>query len=173
MELAKIFKGAQFVLVVVGSERYEATVDSIACEMSEKKTCYVTLSKTRSALADELVKRKAKVENITFIDAISKTIMKSPQQGPRALYADSPGALTEISMLVSKCMAKKFDYLLFDSVSRMFIYQKGAPVARFLSNIISQARQAGTSAVFVCIDVSEHDGLIKECSMLVDKTIKL
>jgi len=173
MKLAQIFGDAQFVLVVVGSERHEAAVEGIACEMSEKRTCYVTLSKTRKALLDELSEKGAKVGNITFIDAISKTIMKSPEQGADALYAASPGALTEISMMVSKCMGKEFDYLLFDSVSRVFIYQKGAPVARFLSNIISQARQRGTRAAFVCIDLPEHAEFIKECAMLVEKTAKV
>ena len=45
------------------------------------------------------------------------------------------------------------------------------PVAKFLSTIINKIRDGETKGVFFCLDVKEHEELIQEASMFVDKVL--
>ena len=111
------------------------------------------------------------MDNILFIDAISKTIKNVPDQAKGVYYLNSPNSLTEISLQVSSLTRHNFDYIVFDSLTNLLIYQGKAPVAKFLSTIINKIRDSKTRAVFYCLDVKEHEELIEEASMFVDKVL--
>jgi hypothetical protein len=53
------------------------------------------------------------------------------------------------------------------------IYEKRAPVAKFLSSLINKVGATQTKAVFYAISVKEQNELIKQCSMFVDRVIDL
>jgi len=149
----KIFEGGDIVLMVLGSESYGEKSVEIAAGLSQKSVCYVTLNKTYESMKDAFGKHKAKMENVVFIDGITKTIRSLPNnETDGCYYATSPAALTEISILVSKCLHHKFEYLVFDSLSNILIYQDKAPLARFVSNLANQARANKARAIFYVLE---------------------
>ncbi len=173
MDAASLFSDGNIVLAIVESGSYNEKCVQAASALSGKAVCYVTLSKTHDALRESFTKGGVDTKNFVFIDAISQTIRKAPSQEDGCYFASSPGALTEISMLVSKCLRHKFEYLVFDSISGLAIYQRNAPVARFISNIINQSRENNAKALFYVADSAQGQELAKECGVMVDKVVKL
>ena len=114
-----------------------------------------------------------KIIGIFVIDAISKTLKKTPDQDKQTYYVSSPGALTELSLVITKFLKHNFDYLVFDSLTSLSIYTKKSPVANFLSSLINKIKETTTRAVFYAITTGKDDELIKQAEMFVDKVIEL
>ena len=108
-----------------------------------------------------------------FIDAITNTLKQTEPQTEGCYYVKSPGALTDLAIAINKFVRHGFDYVIFDSISNMLIYQEKAPVAKFLANIITNIRAGKTKAVFYALSVKKHEDVIGEAGMFVDKVIDL
>ena len=117
--------------------------------------------------------QKIKTDKIVFIDAISKTIKTVPDQTDGCYYVSSPGALTELSIAIDRFLRHGFDYIVFDSLTNMLIYEKKAPVAKFVASLVNKIRNTKTRAVFYALSVQEQQALIEEAGMFVDKVVKL
>ena len=163
----------QNILLVMPSTDYNKVVLQTVRKLSSHSIAYVTLNKTYDSLLELFKKNKINTKNIVFIDAISKTIKKVPNQTENCFFVSSPGALTEISIVISKFVQKGFEYLIFDSLTNLLIYEKRAPVAKFVSSLVNKIRQSKTKAVFYALSVKEQEALIQEAGMFVDKTIEL
>lgn len=159
-------------LVMPGVEYNDIIVDTIK-QLSGKHVCYVTLNKTFSSLIELFNKKGIDTKNIFFIDTISKSIKNVPDQLEGCFFCSSPGALTEISVAISKHLNHEFDYLIFDSLTNLLIYQQKDPVAQFLSNLANKIRDSNTKAVFYALNVKAQDELIKETETFVDKVIEI
>jgi KaiC/GvpD/RAD55 family RecA-like ATPase len=173
MDLSKELIENKTVLAIVPSEKYSATITSLTKTLSKKKVCYVTLNKTFESLKEEFKKKNVKIDNLVFIDAISKTIKDVPDQTTGCYFASSPGDLTGISLLITKFLNHEFDYIIFDSLTNLIVYQQKAPVARFVQVLTNKIRESKTRAVFFAVSVKEQQNLLEETGMFVDKVIKL
>ena len=76
-------------------------------------------------------------------------------------------------MLHLKLLNHNFEYLIFDSLTNLLIYQQKDSVAQFLLNLANKIRESKTKAVFYVLSVKAQDELIKETEMFVDKVIEL
>ena len=104
------------VLIVVSGTDYNKLVSNVVKKIAGKNVCYVTINKTFDSLMEVFKKKKVKTENIVFIDAISKSIKEAPDQSDQVYYVISPGALTELSLVISKFLKHEFDYLIFERI---------------------------------------------------------
>ncbi len=172
MDISKELKDNQTVLTLVKSVSYNHIIADVAKKLSKKKLCYVTLNKTSESLQELFYKKKANMENIKFIDCISKTL-RTVKDTKSTTYLSSPGALTEIALTISKHLQEEFDYLIFDSLTNLLVYEKKAPVAKFVSSIVGKIKLNNTRAVFFALDTKEQSALIEQSSMYVDKVIKI
>ena len=173
MNESQVLDGGNVVLLVIPNARYADVSAQATKAMSGRRICYVTLNKTHSALRESLSKEGVDTQKIVFVDAISRMIRNTPEQTDGCYFASSPSALTEISILVSKCLKHGFECVVFDSLSNLLIYQDKVPVTRFVSNIANQARASNACAVFFSTDIEAQQQLLKECAMIVDKVVKL
>ncbi|MFH2027579.1 MAG: hypothetical protein ABIJ08_00435 [Nanoarchaeota archaeon] len=173
MDIVSELKNNQTILVLMPSVQYNDVIVDMAKNLSENSVCYVTLNKTYDSLKELFTKSKVDVENIVFIDAISKSVKKTPDQADGCYYVSSPGALTEISLVISKFLRHEFEYMVFDSLTNLMIYAQKAPVAKFISSLINKIRGTKTKAVFYALGMEAHNELIKECEMFVDKVIQI
>ena len=154
------------------TEKYNALSLKAIKQLSGEKICYVTLNKTHNSLKELFIKNKIDIENIIFIDAISKTIKKVSKEENEVYFCNSPGALTEISLIVTKLL-KYVDYLVFDSLTNLSTYQKSDTVVRFMTSLINKIKSSKTKTVFYALDVKEQEGLVRQISMFTDKIIRL
>jgi hypothetical protein len=171
MDIVKELSGNQTILEYIPSSKYNTVLVTNAKKLAKKSVCYVTISKTFQALDTDFKKKGVDVKNIIFIDAISKSIIKKPDQTDRCYYVTSPSALTELSLVISKFLKHEFDYIVFDSLSNLLVYHKKGPLMKFINNLLNKIKQSKTKAIFYAVSGGETSDLIKECETFVDKAI--
>jgi len=173
MEINKELSQNQTILLIMSSTSYNKNIVNIVKKLSGKNIAYVTLNKTHNSLIELFKKNKIKTEKFVFVDAISKTIKSVPDQSEGVYYVSSPGALTELSLVISKFLKHDFDYLIFDSLTNLLVYESKAPVAKFVASLVNKIKESKTKAIFYALSVKEQEVLIKESGMFVDKVIDL
>lgn len=172
MRIADELKNNKTVLVLVQSKDYNDMVASLAKDLSGKSVCYITLNKTFDALKESFKKKKVDTSGFIFVDAITKTFRKVPDSTDGCYYISSPAAMTEIAISIDRFVKHDFEYIIFDSLTNLLIYERKAPVAKFIANIVNKIGSSKTKAVFFALAVDEHEALIKEAGMFVDKVIE-
>lgn len=173
MDISKeLAKNQTMLLLMPGTEYNHIIVDNLK-KLAGKNVCYVTLNKTSDALKESFKKAKIKTDNIVFVDAISKTIKSVPDQSEGVYYVSSPGAMTELSLTIDKFLRHGFDYLIFDSLTNLLVYESKAPVSKFVSSLVNKIKAGKTRAVFYALSVKEQSVLIEESGMFVDKVLDL
>jgi len=173
MNIKKELSENQTILLIMSSIDYNKELVDVVKTLAGKNIVYVTLNKTHDALLELFKKNKVNVSNIVFVDAISKTIKNAPEQSEGVYYLSSPGALTELSLTISKFIKHDFDYLIFDSLTNLLVYESKAPVAKFVASLVNKIKESKTKAVFYALSIKEQEALIKESGMFVDKIIEL
>jgi len=171
--MKKELSSNQNILLLVSSLDYNNEIINTVKGLSKSSICYVTLNKTHSALKETFKKNKINTKNIIFIDAISKTIKKTPKQAENCYFVSSPAALTELSIAINKFLDYGFEYLIFDSLNSLLVYQKKSPITRCISSIVNKIKGSKTKAIFYAMSSDKEKDLIKETSMFVDKVIDL
>lgn len=161
------------ILLLISSMKYNEVITDIAKNLSDKSICYVTLNKTHDSLIEIFTKKKININHIVFIDAISKTIKNVSDQADGCYFVNSPGALTELSLAISKFLNHEFDYLIFDSLTNLLIYQKKALVTKFISELVNKIKESKTKTIFYALNVKKHEELIQETRIFIDKIIDL
>jgi archaellum biogenesis ATPase FlaH len=173
MDIKKELSDNQTILLIMSSTDYNDEIVSVMKKLNGKNIAYITLNKTFDSLKELFKKNKIKTENIVFVDAISKTIKSVTDQSEGVYYVSSPGALTELALVASKFIRHNFDYLIFDSLTNLLVYESKAPVAKFVSSLVNKIKESKTKAIFYALSVKEQEALIKESGMFVDKVIDL
>jgi hypothetical protein len=173
MNIKKELSSNKTLLLIMPGIDYNKIIVDVIKNISGKNICYVTLNKTYNSLKELFEKNNIDTTNIVFVDAISKIIKDVPNQTKGCYFCSYPGALTEISLTISKFLKHKFEYLIFDSLTNLSIYQKKYPIAQFLSVLANKIRDSSTKAIFYALNVKSHDELIKETEMFVDKVIEM
>jgi hypothetical protein len=172
-DIVKELAGKQTVLLVVPSKKYDAVTKQTVKKLATKgSVAYVTLNKTFEALTTSFKKAKVNTENIVFIDAISKTLMSKPPQTDHAYYLNSPGALTEMSLVISKFVKHEFDYIIFDSITNLTTYNKGPVIHKFVSGLARKAEGKKTKFVFIALDLPDQKSMVQQCSTYVNGTVQ-
>ena len=172
VDIVKELSDNQTVLLLVPSTDYNnVTLDTVK-KLSNESVGYVTLNKTFDSLKETFSKKGVNLKNIVFVDAITRTF-KEAKDTDCCYFVNSPGALTELSLAISKFLKHNFKYVIFDSITNLLIYSKKAPVAMFLSSIVNKIKASKTKAVFYALSIKEQESLIQQSGMFVDKTIDL
>jgi len=171
VDVKKELASNQTVLLLMPSVEYNDVAVEVMKKIGKGNVCYVTLNKTYAGLRETFKKKKVDIDNVIFIDAISKSLKKAPDQGEQVYYVSNPGALTELSLTISKFLRHDFDYLVFDSLTNLLIYQKKAPCAKFISGLINKIKSGKTKAVFYALDIKEQGELIEQAGGFVDKVV--
>ena len=170
MDIKKELASNQTVLLVMPSEEYNNKIIEVVKQLSGN-ICYITANKTYDALKETFAKNKVNMKNIVFIDSISKTIKKVPDQGEGVYYVSSPGSLTELSLVIKKFLGHDFDYLVFDAVTNLSIYQNKNICSKFLTDLVDKIKKSKTKAVFYAIKSAENEDLISKVATIVDSVV--
>jgi len=170
IDLKKELSSNQTILLVIPSIEYNEVIINVIKNLSEN-VCYVTANKTFDSLKELFKKNKVNIKNIVFVDAISKSLKKVPDSDNQVYYVSSPGALTELSLVIEKFLRYKFDYLIFDSITNLTIYNKMPVCAKFMTSLINKIKKTKTKAAFYALNIKEQEGMINQAGMFVDKVI--
>jgi hypothetical protein len=165
----------QIIVVVIPEENYLERLMSLISDLSETKgnICYVSLNRPYSSLISSFHKAGIDTSRIHFIDAITRTA-QIPPPSSECDYVSSPGALTELSVNITRVMESgNYRYVVFDSLSTLLVYESDATIAKFVHFLMAKVRVVGCNAVFTCLKQHADSMLIKDINMFADKIIHM
>ncbi len=173
IDIIKEFNGSRTILLTVSSLNYNTFVPVIARQVAkDNKICYVTLNKTAKSLKERFRKEKVNLKNIVFVDCISKTIIDV--KNTRGItYVDTPNSLTEIGLQISDALNSGFNFIIFDSVTTLLVYQKTMNIGKFIANISNKVSIKNGRALFYVLSLAEQKAMIQEISVAMDKVVSL
>ncbi|MFH2028673.1 MAG: hypothetical protein ABIJ08_06015 [Nanoarchaeota archaeon] len=172
-DIKKELSENQIILLLMTNVDYNKEVVKVVKSLSKKKICYVTLNKTAESLMELFKKNNTDIKNIFFIDAISMMIKDMPNETESVAYISSPTALTDLSVRISQALSRNFDYIIFDSITNLYLHEYDEVVAVFVSSLVTRIKDTKTKTIFYALKLKEHEELLKVNSMFVDKTIDL
>ncbi|VVB58754.1 Uncharacterised protein [Candidatus Anstonella stagnisolia] len=159
MDIKKELAEQKALLLVLPFETYNEIVLAHAATLSAKNTvCYVSLNKTFASLKEMFERSGANTKNIIVIDGISKTVgTASAAKIPGCYFISSPGALAELSAVISEFFDNGFDYIVIDSLTSALAYQGKAPVSAFVSRLSKQAQNCSTRVLFYSVSEKQEE----------------
>ncbi|MFA5084591.1 MAG: PAS domain S-box protein, partial [Candidatus Paceibacterota bacterium] len=173
MDIKKALSANQTIVLMMSGLDYNNEIVKVMHRLAGKKIIYVTMNKTYNSLINLFREKGIKTENVVFIDAVSNSIKQVSGQSDRVYYISSPTALTELSLVISKFAKHDFDYLVFDSLTNLFIYEDKAPVAKFFISLVNKIKDSKIKGIFYALSARGQETLMREAEMFVDKVVDL
>lgn len=166
------------VYIVVSSAEDYSEVNRAIIELSMKgkkrKGVFVTLNKSSDVLEAELKKMKVDTSRILFIDGVSKKKNSNVKDKPNVIYIQGPESLTELSFTVTAATNNKgFDFILFDSMSTVLMYNKFEMAERFASYLVTKIKDYGISSVLLSVEEEKSKSLVAALSQICDGIVNL
>lgn len=170
--LEREFKRNKIFLISLDSKDYREGQKKLL-EFSTKnfeKTCYVTVNDPYESIIDSLGTGKS--SNIFFIDCVTSTV-KSVKPKEDVTFVSSPHALTEISISIKNVLKGRINFLIFDSVSTLLIYENPLTVLKFIHKLILTLRSLKLSVAFIILKKDIGNEVVKDLNMMTDKVLEV
>ena len=174
MDLAEEIRKNPIALVVLPKANYLDKLPEVirAIEASSKKTCYVTLNKPYTSMAQFITGKGFQLERYFFIDSLTSSV-QTPPQADNCEFIQSPSDFTDMGMSFTKAIKEKgCDTVFFDAVSTLAIYQSTAELVKFIQNLITKARVFQARSVYLALK-EDSEELVKDLTMFVDGVIEV
>jgi len=165
----------EVIVLLIPDEEYSKRILEITKELSKisSKLCYVSLNIPFNTLERNFQAKEIDVSKFYFIDAISQTA-EIPRDRKNCEYISSPGALTELSLAISNVLeTQKFDYIIFDSLSTLLVYETPIIVTKFVHSLMAKVRVVGCKAIFTILKQDSSSMLLKDINMFADKILNV
>ena len=97
----------QIIVLIVPEHNYINRMVSVVRDISnfEGRTCYVSLNRPYKTLIESFETEEINLDKFHFIDGITLTAITC-NSDDKCTYVSSPGALTELSLAISKVLEK-------------------------------------------------------------------
>lgn len=174
-EIAGSSEDGEIIVLLIPDEDYSRRVMDITKDLLKisDHLCYITLNLPYRSLVKNFGERGIDVNKFYFIDAITQTA-EMTKNVPNCEYVSSPGALTELSLAISNILElQEFDYLVFDSLSTLLVYESPLIVTKFIHSLMAKIRVIGTKAIFTCLKQDTDSILLKDINMFADKILNI
>ena len=151
----------------------ELTADVVRTLTAQADVIYFSITKTVDHQTDMFRKAGINVDNIRFIDCLSKTTGTETKTVKNAVIVHPSnliGMARTLTGLLSKTKGKKV--VFFDPVTTLLIYNSLPALAKFVTTIVSRIRESGASAVFLCLASEKTEELTQELEKTADKIIR-
>lgn len=165
-------KSGGVLLISFKSKDYRENLKSLTKILTKrfKKICYVSLNEPSDNIMSSLSLNGG--SNIFFIDCVT-SMVKQAEPRENVTFVSSPHALTEISINLKKSLEKKMDFVLFDSISTMLIYENPLTVLKFIHNMILTLRANKICGAFIILKEDVCNELLKDINMLIDRNLEI
>jgi len=152
-----------FVDLVVSPPRiYKKTNTEIlkfVCNGEKLPGIYITVSRPYDLILKNLAEREVKVDNLFFIDLITKTGGCSPARTGKCRFVSSPGSITDPCIALDEVIYlndnKKF--LFPDTVSSLLIYNPAGTIKNFEIFLTKRMRSGNLKGILISIDEGEKE----------------
>ena len=168
-------KDNQIVVLIIPDNDYVKSIISLTKELNDggSKICYITLNRPYRSIHALFEKNGMDMSKFFFIDAITKTA-EMAETTENCEFVSSPSALTELSLSISNILEReKFDYMIFDSLSTLLVYESETVITKFVHFLIAKVRVIGCNALFTCLKQDTGSILIRDINMFADKILDM
>jgi len=149
---------------------YHNTVSTVVKQVQTHKVVYITFNKTGDFLMEEFSKKGLSVDNVFFVDAISKSLRKTAKR-KNQYFVSSPAAFDEIINIVNQLLVRGYDQIILDSLTNLLVYQNKPQVRSFITSLIAATKKRGARILLYALLKDEHQNLINAVSKKVDRII--
>jgi|SRR3989344_1443855 len=141
---------------------------------------YITINKPYEILEKTFLKSDIKMDNVYFVDAVTKYINKKTENRENCSFINSPSDLTTLAitfmqatkMLQTKNTSKDMPvFIVVDSINTFLVYNDETTVKRFFHFLISKARELGCKCLLFSSDMSEVSSLNRLVGDFSDKVV--
>ncbi len=153
-------------LVVFHSNAYSKQLVDLVKTLGGK-TCVITTNKGYDVLFGLFLNAKINIENIHFIDCVTKAVVQ-PTRQKNCAFISSPAALTEISIQLIKS-PDHYNTVILDSLSTLLIYNNEVTVERFIRHLITSLKSKNTSLVLSVSEDDRNNPLVQKITGIVDR----
>ena len=174
----KVLKPHYIVLFITDPKEYHKTntmLLKLLVNYEKMSGIYITVNKPFLTLYEELKEAGVNVDNIFFIDCITKTAGGKPTVTENCLFMSSPRNLTELAIALTQAinsMGGSGDRFLFlDSLSTLLIYNTSDTIAQFSHFLVTRIRLCGLKGIFISIKRDVDEKLLATLSEFVDEVI--
>ncbi|PIN74261.1 hypothetical protein COV20_01440 [Candidatus Woesearchaeota archaeon CG10_big_fil_rev_8_21_14_0_10_45_16] len=170
------YKDGGAYLFISGSKQHDAVTVAILKDQTKRlghNGIYVSLNKGYEFISKNLRDSGCDPSHLYFIDCVTMSQRKVVDRDCCA-FISNPSMLTSLSLAITTAIkTRQFDFLFFDSINSLAVYNKLPTTKRFLHYLIGKLREAGVKGLLFCIKEEEIDGLIPIISHFCDATIDL
>lgn len=139
-------------------------------------TIVITTNDPYNVLRKYYVKAGINLENVYFIDAITKyAIGKESEGAVNCTFVGSPSNLTEMGIAVTellKTIDKDKVCVLLDSVNSMLIYISSVNLTKFIHFISSKLKILDISGIFLAVEKGIEPSTLTQIQSFVDEIIE-
>ena len=135
---------------------------------------YVTLTTPHSTLLSHLKKENVNTSKIFFIDGTSS------QEGLKVTASNctciqSPNSLTELSLVITELAnTGKFDFLFFDSISTLLVYNDLSTTQKFTQYIIGKLKaKSMCGGIILAVEDEKTKQIIPTLSQFCDGCVNI
>ena len=166
-------KKGEIVVVILPDRTYSRDIITVTSQLAKKynNICYVSLNKPYNSLIKSFEYKKIDKNKFLFVDSITKQ-SRSVKNLENCIFTKSVSALTGLNISINRALEiRKFEILIFDSLSTLLIYHHDSTVTKFVHSLIGTTRIFNCTTVFTCLEGDAKSALIKDMGMFVDKII--
>ena len=175
LEEFKDFGSSNEIYALITPADYHHKVSDLAMVHLAKEVklngVYVSLNIAYEQKAAHLKKLGIDTDRMFFIDACSKS--GSPSSAAKnCVLIQSPQALTELSIAITTvCNTGKFDFLYFDSLTTLLIFNELKTTEKFIHYMISKMRTFNLKGIILSMDEEKSKELLSMLEQLCDKMV--
>ena len=131
---------------------------------------YVTLNKGVKPVERSLRDAGCDTSLLYFIDGITMTQNKDAKAA-NCTFIPSPEALTELSLAIKTAIdTKGFDFLYFDSVNTLLIYNEFKTSEKFVHFIIAKLREGDVGGIIFSLEDASASKIIPSIMQFCDES---
>jgi len=149
-----------------------STILAYYTKTRKKSGIYVTLNKSFKSISASLNEEGIDVSRLYFIDGITRTENNNAKD-KNCTFISSPHALTELSLAITTATnTGKFDFLFFDSINTLLIYNDLKTTQKFAHYVITKMREANLGGIIFSLDEASGKNVIPAITQFCDDSIK-
>ena len=179
-KLAKEFnnlgEGAIVLIETAASKILEVHLAAVKW-LSDKKYTQIILSTSRPCknLLNLYQKNNIDTTKIILLCAVCPKKENNKQENSNLIHISSCSSLTEIVILLSKCMESMKDkkFVFIDSINTLLIHNEPNTLAKFIHSILTKMRTNNVSGLLISLEAETDKEVRAEIAQLCDKIIKV
>ncbi len=169
-------KGAEILLIKVSAKNYvRVSIEILKYLSNIAQGIVVTLNKPYFSLKKMLEKEGVKIENIYFIDCITRQFGGEEVDTDRCFYLNSPDP-TQLQVAIDRMMDlitadNRFIYL--DSLSTISLYKSYESLIKFIRLLTGKIRVRGFIGTMFTLEKEVDEGYFSQLALMCDEIIEV